>query len=57
MSRTISAASLHKHFLEPGVIENAAHMPPKRPGFSIEMKPETLQTFAFKAGDDQIRPR
>jgi L-fuconate dehydratase len=40
---------LHEHFLDPCVIRNAAYMPPKRPGFSIEMKPETLATFAYQA--------
>ncbi|MCB4768367.1 L-fuconate dehydratase [Ancylobacter sp. Lp-2] len=38
---------LHEHFLDPCVIENAAYMPPKNPGFSIEMKPETLEAFAY----------
>ncbi|SIQ10769.1 L-fuconate dehydratase [Rhizobium sp. RU35A] len=38
---------LHEHFLDPCRIENAAYMPPKLPGFSIEMKPETLTQFAF----------
>lgn len=33
---------LHEHFIEPCVIKNAAYMPPKRAGFSIEMKAETL---------------
>jgi L-fuconate dehydratase len=33
---------LHEHFIEPCVIENAAYMPPRRPGYSIEMKPESL---------------
>ena len=39
---------LHEHFKEPCVIENAAYMPPKAPGFSIEMKPESLQHYTFK---------
>lgn len=38
---------LHEHFLEPCVIENAAYMPPKMPGFSIEMKAGTLEEFRF----------
>ncbi len=38
---------LHEHFLEPCRIENAAYMPPKLPGFSIEMKAETLSQFRF----------
>lgn len=39
---------LHEHFKEPCVIENAAYMPPKAPGFSIEMKPESLQHYTFQ---------
>lgn len=38
---------LHEHFLDPCVIEKAAYMPPRQPGFSIEMKPETLSAFAY----------
>lgn len=38
---------LHEHFLEPCVIRDAAYMPPAAPGFSIEMKPETLQSYRF----------
>ncbi|WP_127752439.1 L-fuconate dehydratase [Devosia sp. 1566] len=39
---------LHEHFLDPCVIENAAYMPPTAPGFSIEMKPASLQTYQFR---------
>jgi L-fuconate dehydratase len=39
---------LHEHFKEPCVIENAAYMPPKAPGFSIEMKPESLKHYTFQ---------
>lgn len=39
---------LHEHFIDPCVIENAAYMPPSLPGFSIEMKPESLQTYRFQ---------
>ncbi|MCW5235813.1 L-fuconate dehydratase [Verminephrobacter eiseniae] len=35
---------LHEHFIDPCVIRNAAYMPPQRPGYSIEMKPQTLAT-------------
>ena len=38
---------LHEHFLDPVRIENAAYMPPRLPGFSIEMKPESLETYRF----------
>ena len=38
---------LHEHFKEPCVVKNAAYMPPRAPGFSIEMKPATLKDFQF----------
>ncbi len=39
---------LHEHFLDPCRIENAAYMPPTRPGFSIEMKPESIEAYTFR---------
>jgi L-fuconate dehydratase len=39
---------LHEHFKEPCVIENAAYMPPKAPGFSIEMKPESIAHYTYQ---------
>ena len=39
---------LHEHFLDPCVITNAAYMPPSRPGFSIEMKPESIAANQFR---------
>ncbi len=39
---------LHEHFKEPCVIDNAAYMPPKAPGFSIEMKPESIAKYTFR---------
>ena len=39
---------LHEHFIDPCVIENAAYMPPRLPGFSIEMKPQSLLDYAFQ---------
>jgi L-fuconate dehydratase len=39
---------LHEHFVEPCVIQNAAYMPPKAPGFSIEMKPDSIRDYTFK---------
>ncbi|WP_137863228.1 MULTISPECIES: L-fuconate dehydratase [unclassified Sphingomonas] len=38
---------LHEHFVDPCVIRSAAYMPPERPGFSIEMKPETLARYRY----------
>jgi len=40
---------LHEHFIEPCEIRNAAYMPPKRPGFSIGMKPESIRDNQFAA--------
>ncbi len=39
---------LHEHFLEPCVIENAAYMPPKAAGFSIEMKAASIEQYLFR---------
>ncbi len=39
---------LHEHFIEPCVIRNAAYMPPKLPGFSIEMKPESIAEYEWR---------
>jgi L-fuconate dehydratase len=41
---------LHEHFLEPVVIKNGAYMPPKKPGYSIEMKPESLRDYEYPNG-------
>ncbi|MGB4360343.1 MAG: L-fuconate dehydratase, partial [Rhodoferax sp.] len=40
---------LHEHFLNPCIIRDAAYMPPQAAGFSIEMKPESLKHYEFKA--------
>jgi len=39
---------LHEHFIEPCDIRDAAYMPPKLPGFSIEMKPASIAAYQFK---------
>jgi L-fuconate dehydratase len=38
---------LHEHFVEPCVIRNAAYMPPAAPGFSIEMKQDSIAAYRF----------
>jgi L-fuconate dehydratase len=38
---------LHEHFLNPCVVENGAYQAPTAPGFSIEIKPETLNNPEF----------
>ncbi|MDR6634349.1 L-fuconate dehydratase [Phyllobacterium sp. 1468] len=40
---------LHEHFVDPCDIQNAAYMPPSLPGFSIEMKPESIKQYLYKA--------
>ncbi len=44
------ADHLHEHFVDPVVIRNARYMPPKRPGFSIEMLPASLAEFEYPGG-------
>jgi L-fuconate dehydratase len=39
---------LHEHFVDPCVIRNAAYMPPMAPGFSIEMKPQSIADYTFR---------
>jgi L-fuconate dehydratase len=41
---------LHEHFLDPVVIRNARYMPPQKPGYSIEMKPESLAMYEYPHG-------
>jgi L-fuconate dehydratase len=38
---------LHEHFVDPCVIRDAAYMPPRRPGFSIEMKQASIREHLF----------
>ncbi len=39
---------LHEHFVDPCRIRRAAYMPPTRPGYSIEMKRESLERYRFR---------
>ncbi|MGI4747769.1 MAG: L-fuconate dehydratase [Janthinobacterium lividum] len=39
---------LHEHFVDPCIIRNAAYMPPQAPGFSITMKPASLDAYRFR---------
>ncbi len=41
---------LHEHFLNPVVMRNGRYMPPTAPGYSIEMKPESLDEHEFPNG-------
>jgi L-fuconate dehydratase len=46
---------LHEHFLDPVNVRNGRYMPPAVPGYSIEMKPESLDEFEFPTGSSWIR--
>jgi L-fuconate dehydratase len=43
---------LHEHFVDPVNIRNARYMPPTRPGYSSEMRRESLQNFSFPNGPE-----
>jgi len=43
---------LHEHFLEPVVIRDARYVLPTSPGYSAEMRPESLSRFRFPDGDE-----
>ncbi len=42
---------LHEHFVDPCRVEGGRYVAPRAPGFSIEMKPATLATFAHRAAE------
>lgn len=44
------AGQLHHHFAEPIRLKEAFYMPPKRPGYSADILPASLQEFAYPAG-------
>jgi L-fuconate dehydratase len=43
---------LHEHFLDPVVIRSARYVLPSRPGYSAEIRPESLARFRFPDGDE-----
>ena len=42
---------LHEHFVSPVVMKGDRYMPPCTPGYSIEMKPESLERYEFPSGE------
>ena len=55
------AGHLHEHFVDPITIARGRYLAPRRPGFSVEMKPESLADYAFPHGsawrtDAAVRP-
>jgi len=41
---------LHEHFIDPVIIRNGRYIPPVRPGYSVEMRLESLHTYEFPTG-------
>jgi L-fuconate dehydratase len=41
---------LHEHFVEPVRVENGRYLAPLTPGYSAEIKPESLSHFAYPQG-------
>jgi L-fuconate dehydratase len=41
---------LHEHFIDPVVVRDGRYMAPTAPGYSITMKPESLDTYAYPHG-------
>ncbi len=44
------AGHLHEHFKDPVEMKNGRYMPPQAPGYSIEMTPESIETYRFPNG-------
>lgn len=42
---------LHEHFVDPVEISKGRYLPPTAPGYSITMKPESLERFSYPDGD------
>ena len=42
---------LHEHFVDPVTMKNGHYMPPEMPGYSIEIKPESLDMYEFPTGE------
>ena len=41
---------LHEHFIDPVRIKNGAYIPPQMPGFSIQMKPDSIRMYEYPNG-------
>jgi hypothetical protein len=41
---------LHEHFFDPVTVRQSRYVPPTAPGFSITMKPESLDEYEFPNG-------
>jgi len=43
---------LHEHFVDPVVLDKGRYRAPLAPGFSAEMRPQTLQHYVFPEGPE-----
>ena len=41
---------LHEHFVDPCVAKNARYVTPLRPGYSIDIKPQSIAEYEFPSG-------
>jgi L-fuconate dehydratase len=42
---------LHEHFVDPVEIRDGRYRVPTRPGYSAQIRPESLERFAFPGGE------
>jgi L-fuconate dehydratase len=42
---------LHEHFVDPVIIKNGNYMPPQAPGYSIEIKKSSRESYTFPTGE------
>jgi len=47
---------LHEHFVDPASVRGGRYVAPTAPGYSITMRPESLERFRFPAGPAWTRP-
>jgi L-fuconate dehydratase len=41
---------LHEHFVDPCIVQNGCYMPPLAAGYSITMKPESIEEYSYPNG-------
>jgi L-fuconate dehydratase len=46
------AAHLHEHFVDPIRIADGRYLAPDQPGFSVEIKPESIAAFSYPNGSE-----
>jgi L-fuconate dehydratase len=49
------ADHLHEHFVDPVVVRDGRYRVPTAPGYSIEMRPESLRALEFPGGAEWQR--